>query len=133
MRHPGWVIQRSDGITEKIGEVVRVQLNEVGQVVTCDPHEPRGIPDVRRDVMATQNRIEETRRLATILRQRGAPLADVVGNVPDVRKLPRQVREQIVDELGEEFSSRASSIESEVQTITSVRLNYLCSRVSLQL
>lgn len=56
--------------------------------------------------MATQGQKEATRRIEQILRERGSWLADEVAKVQNVRQLPRSVREQIVDTLGEEFSEK---------------------------
>jgi hypothetical protein len=56
--------------------------------------------------MAMQKPMKATQRIAAILRECGAPLAEVVVDGLDVRELPRHVREKIVDELGEEFSAR---------------------------
>ena len=56
--------------------------------------------------MVPENRIEATGRIAAILRQRNSPLAELMRDHPDVRELPRHVREKIVDELGEEFSAK---------------------------
>ena len=46
-----------------------------------------------------RSRIEATRRIEAILRQRGSPLARLLQNLSNVRKLPRHFREKIVDEL----------------------------------
>ena len=63
--------------------------------------------------MVVQKRREATRRIATILRQQGSPLAVVVGEVGDVRELPRHIREKIVDALGEEFANKGLEKDSE--------------------
>lgn len=63
--------------------------------------------------MAKQEQMKATQRIAAILRERGSPLADVVVDGIDVRELPRDVREQIVDELGEEFSAKGLKPDSE--------------------
>jgi hypothetical protein len=64
-------------------------------------------------MMARQEPIEATQRIAAILRERGSPLAEVVVNGLDVRELPRHLREKIVDELGEEFSAKGLKPDSE--------------------
>ena len=66
--------------------------------------------------MTKHSRIEATQRIAAILQQRGSPLAQVIGNRVDVRELPRDVREKIVDELGEEFSAKGLKSNSEPNT-----------------
>jgi len=63
--------------------------------------------------MSTQNQSEATQRIAAILRQRASPLAEVVIDRLDVRELSRHIREQIVDELGEECSARGLKYDSE--------------------
>ena len=47
-----------------------------------------------------------TRRIAEILRQRDSLLAEQVERVIDIRSLPLQVREDVIDELGNEFSEK---------------------------
>ena len=63
--------------------------------------------------MAKHKQKKATQRIAAILRERGSSLADVVVDGLDVRELPRHVREQIVDELGEEFSAKGLTPDSE--------------------
>lgn len=63
--------------------------------------------------MVTQHRRDATQRIAAILRARGSPLAEAVGKVGDVQELARAVREQIVDELGEEFAAKGLKSNSE--------------------
>ena len=63
--------------------------------------------------MGLRNLRKVTRRIATILSQRGSPLAKVVEEVGDVRQLSRHVREQIVDALGEEFAAKGLKRDSE--------------------
>jgi hypothetical protein len=64
-------------------------------------------------MMAKQEQLKATQRIAAILRERGSPLAEVIVDGLDVRELPRHVREQIVDELGEECSARGLKPDSE--------------------
>jgi hypothetical protein len=64
-------------------------------------------------MMDSLNLRKVTRRIATILSQRGSPLAKVVEDAGEVRKLPRHVREQIVDALGEEFAAKGLKRDSE--------------------
>jgi len=47
-----------------------------------------------------------TRRIAEILRQRSSLLAEQVEQILDIRSLPLQVRERIIDELGNEFAEK---------------------------
>ena len=63
--------------------------------------------------MVKMKRIEATRRIVAILRQRGASIADEVAKVSDVRELARHIREKIVDELGEEFSLKGLNKNNE--------------------
>ncbi len=63
--------------------------------------------------MAKQKQTKATQRIAAILRERGSPLADVVLDGLDVLELPRHVREQIVDEVGVEFSAKGLTPDSE--------------------
>ena len=63
--------------------------------------------------MVVQNRREATQRIAAILYQQGSPLAPVVSKIGDVRKLSRQIREKIVDALGEEFAAKGLEKDSE--------------------
>ena len=56
---------------------------------------------------------EVTRRIAAILRQRNSSLAEKLEGVLDVRKLQRDIREKIVDELGEEFSAKGLQEDGE--------------------
>jgi hypothetical protein len=44
VRNPQQVIQRAGGITEYVGEVPRVRLNRMGQVVTVIATSRRGFP-----------------------------------------------------------------------------------------
>jgi hypothetical protein len=63
--------------------------------------------------MAKHKQTKATQRIAAILRERGSPLADVVGDGLDVRELSRHAREQIVDELGEECSAKGLTPDGE--------------------
>ena len=63
--------------------------------------------------MAKPKQRKATQRIAATLRERGSPLAEVVVDGLNVRDLPRHVREQIVDELGEEFSAKGLKPDGE--------------------
>jgi len=66
--------------------------------------------------MVAHKRKESTRRIEQILRERGSSLAEDVAKVDDVRQIPRPLREQIVDELGEEFSGKGLGPDGEPNT-----------------
>jgi hypothetical protein len=64
-------------------------------------------------MMAMQKPLKATQRIAAILRARGSPLAELVIDGRDLRELPREIRERIVDELGEKFSAKGLKPDSE--------------------
>jgi len=63
--------------------------------------------------MATAKERNVARRIEEILRLRRSPLAAQVAGVGNVLVLPQGVREQIIDELGEEFSKKGLKADSE--------------------
>ena len=54
-----------------------------------------------------------TRRIETILRERGSPLCEEVSKVENIKDLSRLLREAVVDELGDEFSQKGLQENSE--------------------
>ena len=53
--------------------------------------------------MNASRRKEKTKRILEILQKRNSPLYKNIKDVIDIQQLPRDIREKIVDELGDEF------------------------------
>jgi len=56
---------------------------------------------------------EALKRLLEILSQRGSPLLKEIENVSDIKEVPRNVRNKILDELGDEFCEKGLKEDSE--------------------
>jgi len=63
--------------------------------------------------MATAKDRRIARRIEEILRLRNSSLANELVGVDCVRTLPAEIRERIIEELGEEFSKKGLSPDNE--------------------
>jgi hypothetical protein len=63
--------------------------------------------------MTSEKESKVRRRIEEILRLRQSPLMDQVTDAESMRHLPRDIREQIVEELSDEFCEKGLKLDSE--------------------